>query len=52
MRLYLGLKAINARLGCQFFEGVVMKRGNAPYPAQLRSDSEECRTWIKHRFVS
>jgi len=52
MRLYLGLKAINARLGCQFFEGVVMKRGNAPYPVQLRSDSEECRTWIKHRFVS
>jgi hypothetical protein len=33
-------------------EGVVMKRGNAPYPVQLRSDTEECRAVIKHRFVN
>ena len=34
--------AINRRLRCDFFEGVVMKRGNSPYPVQLRSDTEEC----------
>ena len=49
---YASLKAINRRLRCDFFEGVVMKRGNAPYPVQLRSDTEECRTWAKHRFVN
>ena len=25
---------------------------NAPYPVQLRSDTEECRAWAKHRFVN
>ena len=49
---YAGLKAINRRFPCDFFEGVVMKRGNAPYPVQLRSDTEECRAWAKHRFVN
>ena len=49
---YAGLKIINRRLRCDFFEGVVMKRGNAPYPMQLRSDTEECRATIKHRFVN
>ena len=49
---YAGLKTINRRLRCDFFEGVVMKRGNAPYPVQLRSDTEDCRAWAKHRFVN
>ena len=49
---YTGLKAINRRLRCDFFEGVVMKRGNASYPMQLRSDTEECRAMAKHRFVN
>ena len=49
---YASLKAINRRLRCDFFEGVVMKRGNASYPMQLRSDTEECRAWAKHRFVN
>jgi len=52
MDFYTGLKAINRRLRCDFFEGVVMKRGNAPYPLQLRIDTEECRALIKHRFVN
>lgn len=49
---YVGLKAINRRLRCDFFEGVVMKRGNAPYPVQLRSDTEECRAWAKQRYIN
>jgi len=27
-------------LGCDFFEGVVMKRADSPYPVQLRSATE------------
>jgi hypothetical protein len=49
---YARLKVINRRLRCDCFEGVVMKRGNAPYPMQLRSDTEDCRVMIKHRFVN
>lgn len=51
-KFYDGLKAINRRLRCDFFEGIVMKRGNAPYPVQLRSDTEECRAMIKHRYLN
>jgi hypothetical protein len=40
-----------AALGCDFFEGVVMKRADSIYPVQLRSATEECRGWCKHRFV-
>jgi hypothetical protein len=39
-------------LGSPFYEGVVMKRANSPYPIQLRSDSEEFRGWVKHRFLT
>lgn len=48
---YNSLKERNRALGCDFFEGVVMKRANAPYPIQLRSDSEESRVLVKHRFL-
>jgi hypothetical protein len=52
MPTYQRLREINQQWGCDFYEGVVMKRGNAPYPMQLRSDTEECRAWAKHRFVN
>ena len=41
----------NRALGCDFFEGVVMKRADSAYPAQLRSATEEFRGWVKHRFL-
>jgi hypothetical protein len=47
---YFGLKAANRRLGCEFFEGVVVKKADAPYPVQLRSSTEECRALVKHRW--
>ncbi len=52
LSFYLGLKEINRVLKCDFFEGVVMKRGGSPYPVQLRSETEECRAWCKHRFIA
>ena len=42
----------NRALGCDFFEGVVMKRADSPYPVQLRTATEEFRGWVKHRFLT
>ena len=47
---YLRLRAANRVFGCDFFEGVVMKRA-AAYPVQLRSATEEFPGWVKHRFI-
>ena len=48
LAFYRGLRA----LGCDFFEGVVMKRADSPYPVQLRSTTEEFRGWVKHRLLT
>ena len=40
------------RTGCDFFEGVVMKRADSIYPVQMRSATEEFRGWAKHRFLT
>ena len=45
-------RAANRALRCDFFEGVVMKRADSPYPVQLRSATEEFRGWAKHRFLT
>lgn len=49
---YQQLRAANRALGCDFFEGVVMKRADSAYPVQMRSASEEYRGWVKHRFLT
>jgi hypothetical protein len=41
----------NAKFGCEFYEGIVMKRCDAVYPIQLRSHNIETATWMKHRFL-
>ena len=51
LALYQRLRAANRVLGCDFFEGVVMKRADSAYPVQLRSSTEEFRGWVKHRFL-
>ena len=51
LAFYEMLRVTNRVLHCDFFEGVVMKRANSIYPVQLRSATEECRGWCKHRFV-
>ena len=52
LAFYERLRAANRLLHCDFFEGVVMKRADSIYPVQLRRATEECRGWIKHRFIS
>jgi len=52
LAFYQRLRAANRVLGCDFFEGVVMKRTDSPYPVQLRSATEEFRCWVKHRFLT
>ena len=49
---YTRLRAANRVLGCDFFEGVVMKRADSIYPVQMRSATEEFRGWVKHRFLT
>ena len=52
LAFYQRLRDANRALGCDFFEGVVMKRADSPYPVQLRSATEEFRGWVKHRFLT
>lgn len=52
LAFYRRLRAANRTLGCDFFEGVVMKRADSSYPVQLRSATEEFRGWVKHRFLT
>ena len=51
LAFYGRLRECNLTLGCEFFEGVVMKQAQAPYPLQLRNPSEEYRGWQKHRWA-
>lgn len=50
LTFYQSLRQSNHALGAEFFEGVVMKRADAVYPVQLRSSTEETRSWVKHRW--
>lgn len=52
LTLYQRLRDANRVLGCDFFEGVVMKRADSIYPVQLRTSTEECHGWVKHRFLA
>ena len=51
LAFYQRLRAANRVLGCDFFEGVVMKRADSIYPVQMRSATEEFRGWVKHRWI-
>ena len=44
------LKECNCGARCDFYEGVVMKRTRAAYPAQLISADRETTDWVKHRW--
>jgi ATP-dependent DNA ligase len=45
------LQAENWRLGCQFYEGLVAKRADSPYPRQLRNPELDFPFWVKHRWA-
>ena len=44
------LQATNAVLGCEFYEGLVLKKTNSNYPMQLRSPEECTNDWVKSRW--
>jgi len=48
--LYWSLQQVNAGAGCDFYEGIVCKRAERPYPIQRISASRETADWIKHRW--
>ena len=52
LAFYQRLRAANRALRCDFFEGIVMKRADSVYLVQLRSATDECLGWCKHRFVT
>jgi ATP-dependent DNA ligase len=52
LAFYERLRCANRTLGCEFFEGVVMKRAASVYPVQIRGATEEFRGWVKHRFLT
>ena len=52
LAFYQRPREVNRALGCDFFGGVVMKRADSIYPAQMRSATEEFRGWVKHRFLA
>lgn len=52
LTFYERLRAANRAVECDFFECIVMKRADSPYPVQIRSPSEEFRGWCKHRFIT
>ena len=51
LAFYQRLRAANRALGCDFFEGLVMKRADSIYPVQMRAATEEFRGWVKHRWM-
>jgi len=50
MSTWGSLQLANGFLACDFYEGLVAKRGDSPYPIQLRSPDEEFSGWVKHRW--
>ncbi len=47
---WLDLQEANRVLGCEFYEGLVAKRGDSPYTIQNRSSDTETPFWIKMRW--
>jgi len=44
------MQRVNQDWDATFYEGLVAKRLDSPYPIQLRSPNAECPLWIKHRW--
>jgi hypothetical protein len=54
--LWTILQNCNRTLGClkranHFYEGLVAKRCDSPYPLQRRSDAQDFPFWMKHRWA-
>ena len=49
--LWETMQDTNKVLGAEYFEGLVAKHADSHYPVQLRSSSDECSFWVKHRWA-
>jgi hypothetical protein len=49
--LWETMRDTNKVLGVEYFEGLVAKHADSHYPIQLRSSSDECSFWVKHRWA-
>jgi ATP-dependent DNA ligase len=49
--LWETMQETNKFLGVEYFEGLVAKHADSHYPIQLRSSSDECSFWVKHRWA-
>jgi hypothetical protein len=49
--LYHRLMGFNRAWACVFYEGLIFKRSDLPYPVQLRSARTEFPGWVKHRWI-
>jgi ATP-dependent DNA ligase len=45
------LQNLNTQVGCDYYEGLVAKRRDSPYPVQINSSEQTTPTWMKHRFI-
>lgn len=45
------MQSLNKQWSCDFYEGLVAKRADSPYPIQLRNPKAETPTWAKHRWA-
>ena len=50
LEIYERLQQENREAGSSFYEGIVCKRADKPYPIQLRSPNEQTPWMVKHRF--
>lgn len=50
MQAWDQLQQINRQWGVDFYEGLVAKRDDSPYPIQRRSPKLEFSGWMKHRW--
>lgn len=51
MNCWEHLKQLNESWGCEFYEGMVAKRADSPYPRQRRNANLEFPYWMKHRWA-
>lgn len=51
MTVWNQMQEVNRCFGCDFYEGVVAKRGDSLYPIQLRSPEQVFPYWVKHRWT-
>ena len=48
--MWAEMQRLNQEWRAEFYEGLVAKREDSPYPIQLRDPDSHCPYWVKHRW--